>query len=161
MSIDLAVRLTCSVPLASLLAGTERALQDIIEFSRGPSVHAEEYLRKEPLTGSTVLKPQLGTIKVPIRGREDNPVFLFVSERVGDPITSEGRGTFAVVEVHGDSVGLVLAAAVAVALARECKSEIEDNRPYFSSYFEQSSGIVERCVPVASTLSEIQHVTDR
>ena len=139
MSIDLAVRLTRSVPLASLLDGTEKALQEILELPRGPSVHAEDYLRREPLKGSAVLESQSGSIKVAMKSYEDDPVFLFVSERGGDPITSEGRGTFAVVEVHGGSVGLVLAAAVAVALARECKSEIEDNRPYFSSDFEQSS----------------------
>src|SRR2546430_7025583 len=138
MSIDLAVRLTRSVPLASLLAGIERALQEVLELPRRPSVHAEDYLRREPLTGSAVLEPQSGMVKVAIRGYEDDPVFVFVYDRSGDPITGEGRGTFAVVEVHGDSVGLVLAAAVAVALARECKCAIEDNRPYFSSDFDQS-----------------------
>ncbi|HEX6189814.1 MAG TPA: hypothetical protein VFZ40_17190 [Pyrinomonadaceae bacterium] len=101
-------------------------------------MRADDYLSSTPLSSSALLDGPIGTIKVYVDDYRDEPAFLFVSERSSDPVAGEGGGDFAVVEMHGESLGNLLGGAIAIAIARKCGSTIEDNLPYFSKTFEQS-----------------------
>lgn len=138
MSVDLAVKLTCPVTMASVLSGTEEALKEILCLSEARAVYAEDHLSKTTVNSSAFLDTTTGMIKIYVADYPDDPAFLFVSDRPGDPLTGEGSGNFAVVEMHGESLGNLVGAATAVAIARKCGSKIEDNLPYFSKSFEHS-----------------------
>lgn len=139
MSVDLGVKLTCPVSIASILSGTREALKGILSLSHTAAIHAEDCLSETPTDSSAFLETTTGTIKIYIDGYPEDPAFLFVSTRTGEPLTEEGSGNFAVVEMHGQSLGNLVGAAIAIAIARECGSDIEDNLPYFSDRFEQSA----------------------
>jgi hypothetical protein len=141
MSIGLEVKLTKPIIITSLLPKTGEALHELLGLSFIPEIVAEEYVDHtwKPLQ-SDLLSEDARLIGISITG-EPETASLFAHSRRGDDRPKEERGVFAIIEVTGARTPLALAltAAVAVALGRECATDVTDNMPFFSSSFDQSA----------------------
>ena len=155
MSIALEVKLTMPITIRAFLPKIGKALQEILELSFVPKILAEEYVdRKWVPLESDVLTKDSRLIGILIEG-EPETVSVFAHSRAQDRLINE-HGVFAIVEVTGPRTPLILAltAAVAVALGRECGTEVADNMPFFSNVFDRSSDDFVKAIQVKDSFDD-------
>ncbi|MDT4966684.1 MAG: hypothetical protein QOJ64_1421 [Acidobacteriota bacterium] len=141
MSISLAVKVTKPILISRLLTNTGEVLAEILGLSFTPSLEANEYVNQEWVTATSEdLTADSNFIGIKIAG-EPETAPMFVSNHDWTHAGEVGRGEFAIVDVGGGRTPLdfAIAAAVAAAIGRAHRSEIEDYLPYFTPLLEQSA----------------------
>jgi hypothetical protein len=109
MSIALEVKLTKLIIITSLLPKTAEALHELLGLSFVPEIVAEEYVDNtwKPLQ-SDLLSEDSRLIGISITGEQET-ASLFARSRRGDDRPKEEHGVFAIIEVTGALIFLLVA----------------------------------------------------
>ncbi len=146
MSIGLKVRFTRAIHINDLLPEIGEAICELLHLANPPLIIAEEY------DGRKWLPSRLQTLSsespVVAFGVKEEPemaaaVSVYARQRerfAADDWADDEIGDVASIEVLGarTPLGFALVAAVAIAIARKCNTQITDDMPFYSERFDSS-----------------------
>lgn len=158
MSADLQVKLSTAISIERMKLLTELTLQELLDLSFKPTLHAQE-LRNgvlHPLSTSMVGKDQALIFKL---NREEESVFVVVVEIPRQHLVSdEEAGLWVSISVAGTQSPLeyALAASMAIGLAKEMSTAVVDHALLWSPLIETRPSELARKLRVPGPTSDMR-----